>query len=64
MQNPALAFLPMILAGLAITSCSTSDIPSDRFNLEVRDPTAVVETQADPNAEPGVNSHNPIVPQP
>jgi hypothetical protein len=64
MQNPALAFLPIVLAGLALTSCSTSDIRSDQFTLKVRDPTVAVEAQADPNAEPGVISHSPIVPQP
>ena len=64
MRNSALVLLPLVLAGLAIASCSTPDIPNDQVNLEVRDPTAAVEAQADPNAEPGVNSQNPIVPQP
>ncbi|MGF6228435.1 putative lipoprotein YmbA [Inquilinus ginsengisoli] len=64
MQTPVPAFIPMVLAALAITACSSPQVPSDRFNLSVRDPTAAVEAQADPNAEPGVNSSNPIVPQP
>jgi hypothetical protein len=64
MRIPALALLPIVLAGLAIASCSTSGSPRDQFNLEVRDPTAAVEAQADPNAEPGVTSPNAIVPQP
>lgn len=64
MRTPAPAFIPMILAALAIVSCSGPDIPGDQLKLEVRDPTAAVEAQADPNAEPGVNAPNPIVPQP
>lgn len=62
MRSPALTILPLVLIGLA--SCSTPVIPSDQVNLQVRDPTATVESQADPNAEPGVSSGNPIVPQP
>jgi len=64
MRGPALAILPLVLAGLAMASCSTPVIPNDQVNLQVSDPTATVESQDDPNAEPGVNSDNPIVPQP
>lgn len=64
MRTPAPAFIPMVLTVLAIASCSAPEIPGDQLNLEVRDPTAAVEAQADPNAEPGVNSPNPVVPQP
>jgi hypothetical protein len=64
MRSPALTILPLVLIGLAMASCSTPVIPSDQVNLQVRDPTATVESQDDPNAEPGVNSGNPIVPQP
>jgi|GEM_PF-2823285 len=64
MRGPALTILPLVLAGLTLAACSTPVIPSDQVNLQVRDPTATVESQDDPNAEPGVNSDNPIVPQP
>ena len=64
MRSPALTILPLVLIGLAVVSCSTPSIPSDQVNLQVRDPTATVESQDDPNAEPGVSSDNPIVPQP
>ena len=47
-----------------MASCSTPVIPGDQVNLQVRDPTATVESQDDPNTEPGMNSGNPIVPQP
>ncbi|TSD86246.1 hypothetical protein FFK22_023620 [Mycobacterium sp. KBS0706] len=64
MRGPALTILPLVLAGLILASCSTPVIPGDKVNLQVRDPTTTVESQDDPNAEPGVNSDNPIVPQP
>jgi hypothetical protein len=64
MRTPAPAFIPIVLTPLAMASCSAPDVPRDQFNVEVRDPTAAVEAEADPNAEPGVNSPNPIGPQP
>ena len=64
MRSPALASVLMVLAGSAMASCSTPSIPGDRLALDIRDPTAAVEAQADPNAVPGVNSRIPIVPQP
>ena len=62
MRHPALAFLPIVLAGF-VAACSQDDL-RDEFNLSVHNPTPAAQQRTEPTSEPGVDPYNRVVPLP
>ena len=64
MQRQALAFIPVVLAGLAMAGCSVNEVPGDNFGLSVHNPTPAAQSRTQPDVQAGQDPYNRTIPQP
>ncbi|WP_395677865.1 hypothetical protein [Inquilinus sp.] len=62
MRSPAI--LSVIVAGIALAACSSSQVPGDQFNVSVHNPTPAAQDRTAPAREPGDDLYNRVVPLP
>jgi hypothetical protein len=64
MRRQALAFIPVVLTGLAMAGCSVNDVPGDSFGLSVHNPTPAAQSRTQPDLLPGQDPYNRTIPTP